>query len=123
MDGAFLEQCLRHRRIIEFTIIAQLDLIAMIRYIDDAGIRIVTGVGTLLADGSFLRLSFIEHHTITHCKPPLGQSIGELQVDIIVEDIPTLIRILLTGHLEISLKTQRHRQLLREQRRIQLRNT
>ena len=51
---------------------------------------------------------------------PLGQGIGELQIDVIVEDISTPAGILLSGHQEVTLSTQHHRQSLGEQRRIQL---
>ena len=107
-------------RIIVFAVITQLNLIAVIRYIDDTGIRIVTGVGMLLTDSQIFQFVVIEHHTITHRKPPLRQGIGELQIDIMVEDIPAPVRILLPGHQVITLNTQHHRQPFGQQRRIQL---
>ena len=61
----------------------------------------------------------IEHHTITNCQLPLRQGIGELQIDIMVEDIPASIRILLPGHQVIALNAQHHGQPLGQQRRIQ----
>ena len=62
----------------------------------------------LLTDTSFHQLVVIEHHTITNCELPLRQGIGKLQIDIIIEDIPASVRILLFGHQEIALNTQHH---------------
>ena len=45
----------------------------------------------------------IEHHAIADCEVPLRQGIGELQIDIVVEDVPPLVGILLSGHEEVSL--------------------
>ena len=74
----------------------------------------------LLTDSAFLQVIVIEHHTIADSELPTRQGIGELQIDIIINDIPTPVRALLLRHEEIALDTQHHRQALGKQRCIQL---
>ena len=56
-----------------------------------------------------LKLVIIEHDTIADGELPTGQGISKLQVDIIIESVPTPVAILMVSHEEITLYTQHHR--------------
>ena len=59
----------------------------------------------LLADSRIHQLVVIEHYTVTSCQLPLGQGVGELQIDVIIVDIPASSGILLLSHQEVTLGT------------------
>ena len=51
---------------------------------------------------------------------PFGQTVGELQIDVVVEYIPTPVHTFLLVHRVIAFHTCHHRQALRRQRGVQL---
>ena len=108
--------------VIVLAIVAQLNLMTAIGHIDGAGIGIVADVVKISSFALVSQSVTIEHDAVTHCKAPSGQGIGELQVGVVIEDMPTPVSGLLLCHEVIALDTRHHRQVLGKQRRIQFDN-
>ena len=90
-----------------------------VRHVDNTYIRVVTHIEPLLNACGVGQSVVVEHHTMSCRKAPMRQGIGELQIDIMVENAPAPVCSFLPGHLVIPFHACHQIQPLHRQRCIQ----